>query len=281
MTGAPFNSHGKPPTVAILTLPRIALTTTTWWGHRTLGATIGTVAASAALTATRLTTVKQPWVIGSVAVKFSRIVLRFNSLAEARLRHLRLQLRSPQAARRLHRLLRPRNRHLSPSPNPSPSLSLKRNQHHDHNQSQLQPQFLREAAPALESLVWILRTAVRNGAFVGRAAITATTNQLGRELVALRLPKALARGSLAVTFRIADRGGVIVVRVPRIAMQSRFGLHKAALPSLRIDVKSRPAVCNIVFLEPVSFRQTTTSRSTTAYLLTSCKLRCASLYRTE
>merc|ERR1740121_2838100 len=118
----------------------------------------------------------------------------------------------------------------------------------------------------------MLRTAVRNGAFVGRAAITATKNQLGRKLVALRLPKALARGSLAVTFRIADRGGVIVVRVPRIAMRSRFGLHKAALPSLRIDVKSR-LVCNIVFSDPVSFRQTTTSRPTTAYLLTSCNLR--------
>merc|ERR1712187_241707 len=126
--------------------------TITWWGHRTRGATIGTVATSVTLAATRLTTAKQSQAIDCVAARCSRIVLRSSWLKKAAMQHLRplLQLL----------LLRSWSR--------SQSLSLSRNQrwsqHHRHNQNQRRT--LQKAVPARENLALILRIAAPNGALV-------------------------------------------------------------------------------------------------------------------
>merc|ERR1712203_598725 len=85
------NSHGKLPTAATLTLQHIATTTITSRAHKTRGATIGIVVASATLTATRLTIAMRPWAIDSVAARFSRRALRSNWLEKAHQRHLQLQ----------------------------------------------------------------------------------------------------------------------------------------------------------------------------------------------
>merc|ERR1712048_1276073 len=168
-TGALCSSHGRLPTAATLTQPHIATTTVTWWGRRTHGATIGTVAASVTLAATRLTTAKQPQAIDCVAARCSRIALRSSWLKKAAmqlLRHLLRLLLQPLVLLKC-----------------SLSLSLSRNQrqrrsqNHRHNQSQRRP--LQKAVPALENLALILRTAVRNGALAVQAARTATQNRLG------------------------------------------------------------------------------------------------------
>merc|ERR1719254_9527 len=138
--GAPFNSHGKLQTAATLTLQHIATTTITSRAHKTRGATIGIVVASATLTATQLTIAKRPWAIDSVAARFSRRVLRSSWLEKAHQRHLQLQrllrqrrllqLRLLQLMyQRLHRLhQRPwRHQHLqrwSQNQSRSPSQSL-------------------------------------------------------------------------------------------------------------------------------------------------------------
>jgi len=106
-----FNSHGKQPTAATLILPHIATTTITSKAHKTRGATIGIVAASATPTATQLTIAKRPLAIDSVAAKFLRHVLRSNWLVKACQRHL--QLRLPQLPLRQRRQLQVRLLQLS------------------------------------------------------------------------------------------------------------------------------------------------------------------------
>jgi len=96
--------------------------------------------------------------------------------------------------------------------------------------------------------VWMLRIVGRNGAIVVRAALIATLNRLGLPLVARRmLPKALARGSLAVMLPFADRSGVIVAQILRTAMRSQLGHQMVALLCLRFNMKPwRPAQCNVI-----------------------------------
>jgi hypothetical protein len=151
-TGAPCSSHGRLRTAATLTPPRTATTTVTWWGHRTHGATIGTVAASVIPAATRLTIAKQPQAIGCAAARFSRIVPRSSWLKKAAMQHPRLLLQ----------FLLPRSWNQSLSLN----LNLSQNQRQRRSQSQSQRRPLQKAVPALENLALILRIAVRNGALV-------------------------------------------------------------------------------------------------------------------
>merc|ERR1712187_551082 len=209
--------------------------TITWWGHRTRGATIGTVATSVTLAATRLTTAKQPQAIDCVAARCSRIVLRSSWLKKAAMQHLRhlLQLL----------LLRSCSRRQSQSL----SQSQRRSQHHRHNQSRRRT--LQKAVHALENLALILRIAAPNGVLVVQAARTAMQNPLGHPRVAprLTLPRALALGSLAAMPLIADRNGVIVVRLRRTAMQIQLGQQPVACRFLRIDMKLlRPAPCIVI-----------------------------------
>merc|ERR1712187_872874 len=208
--------------------------TITWWGHRTHGATIGTVATSVTLAAARLTTAKQPQAIDCVAARFSRIVLRSSWLKKAAMQHLRPPLQ----------LLLLRSWSLSQSLSLSLSQNQRRSQHHRHNQSQRRT--LQKAIPARENLALILRIAAPNGALVVHAARTAMQNPLGHPRVAprLNLPRAPALGSLAAMHLIADRNGVIVVRLPRTAMQIQLGQQTDACPLLRIDTRSlKPALC--------------------------------------
>merc|ERR1712048_1465122 len=275
-TGALCSSHGRLPTAAILTQPHIATTTVTWWGRRTHGATIGTVAAFVTLAATRLTTAKQPQGIDCVAARCSRIALRSSWLKKAAMQLIRLLLRL---------LLQPLvllkwSQSLSLSQNQN--QKQRRSQNHRHTQSQRRP--LQKAVPALENLALILRIAVRNGALAVQAARTATQNRLGhpRDALRLTLPRALALGSLAATHLIADRSGVIVVPRPRTAMQIQLGQRTDACPLLRIDTWSlKPAlrVAIGVSLERVSFRRAVTSRSAKAYPPKICEFSCASSYR--
>merc|ERR1712048_1438916 len=153
-----------------LTPPHIATTTITWWGHRTHGATIGTVATSVTLAAARLTTAKQPKAIDCVAARFSRIVLRSSWLKKAAMQHLRPPLQ----------LLLLRS--LSQSLSLSLSQNQRRSQHHRHNQNQRRT--LQKAVPARENLALILRIAAPNGALVVQAARTAMQIQLGQQTVA-------------------------------------------------------------------------------------------------
>merc|ERR1712048_923095 len=224
-TGALCSSHGRLPTAATLTQPHIATTTVTWWGRRTHGATIGTVAASVTLAAAQLTTAKQPQATDCVAARCSRIALRSSWLNKAAVQLMRLLLRlllQPLVLLKLSQSL---------------SLSLSQNQN--------QRGSLQKAVPALENLALILRTAVRNGALAVQAAHTATQNRFGhpRDALRLTLPRALALGSLAATHLIADRSGVIVVPPPRTAMQIQLGQRTDACPLLRIDTWSlKPAL---------------------------------------
>merc|ERR1712187_950498 len=220
--------------------------TITWWGHRTHGATIGTVATSVTLAATRLTTVKQPQAIDCVAARCSRIVLRSSWLKKAAMQHLRhlLQLLLLRSCSRSQSL--------------SLSQNQRRSQHHRHNQSQRRT--LQKAIPARENLALILRIAAPNGALVVHAARTAMQNPLGHPRVAprLNLPRAPVLGSLAAMPLTADRNGVIVVRLPRTAMQIQLGQQTVACPFLRINTRSlRPAPCVAigVSLARVSFRR--------------------------
>merc|ERR1719502_2627862 len=251
-TGAPCSSHGRLPTAVTLTPPHIATTTITWWGHRTHGATIGTVATSVTLAAARLTTAKQPQAIDCVAARCSRIVLRSSWLKKAAMQHLRPPLQ----------LLLLRSWSLCQSLSLSLSQNQRRSQHHrqHHRHNQSQRRTLQKAVPARENLALILRIAAPNGALVVQAARTAMQNPLGHPRVAprLNLPRAPALGSLAAMPLIADRNGAIVVRPPRTAMQIQLGQQTVACPFLRINTRSmRPAPCVAigVSLARVSFRR--------------------------
>merc|ERR1712187_219123 len=248
--------------------------TITWWGHRTHGATIGTVATSVTLAAARLTTAKQPQAIDCVAARFSRIVLRSSWLKKAAMQHLRPPLQ----------LLLLRSWSLSQSLSLSLSQNQRRSQHHRHNQNRRRT--LQKAVPARENLALILRIAAPNGALVVQAARTAMQNPLGHPRVAprLTLPRAPALGSLAAMPLIADRNGVIVVRLPRTAMQIQLGQQTVACPFLRINTRSlRPAPCVAigVSLARVSFRRAVNTYSVLAYPLRICEFSCAPLYRIE